>query len=87
VSKAINEELPPLLDYLESQFGDGDWLVGRNFSIADIGIATQFAQARLCGVSPDAQRWPKLAAWVDRVLARSSFADAIAKAKAMLGLK
>jgi len=87
VSKAINEELPPLLDYLESQLGNGDWLVGRNFSIADIGVATQFAQASLCGVSPDPKRWPKLAAYVDRALARASFADAIAKAKAMLGIK
>jgi len=87
VNKAINEELPPLLDYLESQLGNGDWLVGRSFSIGDIGVATQFAQASFCGVSPDAKRWPKLAAYVNRALARPSFADAIAKAKAMLGLK
>jgi glutathione S-transferase len=58
-----------------------------SFSIGDIGIATQFAQASLCGVSPDAKRWPKLAAYIHRALARPSFADAIAKAKAMLGLK
>ncbi len=87
VSKAINEELPPLLDYLESQLGNGDWLVGRSFSVADIGIATQFAQGSLYGVSPEAKRWPKLAAYVDRALARPSFAEASAKAKAMLGLK
>jgi glutathione S-transferase len=87
VSKAINEELPPLLDYLEGQLGNGDWLVGRSFSIADIGVATQFAQASFCGVSPEAKRWPKLAAYVDRALARPSFAGAIAKGKAMLGLK
>lgn len=84
VSKAVNEELPPLFDYLESQVGN-DWLVGRNFSIADIGIATQFAQASLCAVSPDAKRWPKLAAYVNRALARPSFAEAVGKAKAMLG--
>lgn len=87
VSKAINEELPPLLDYLEGQLGNGDWLAGRSFSVADIGIATQFAQASFCGVSPEAKRWPKLAAYVDRALARPSFAEAIAKGKAMLGLK
>jgi glutathione S-transferase len=87
VNKAINEELPPLLDYLETQPGNGDWLVGRSFSIGDIGVATQFAQASLCGVSPDAKRWPKLAAYVNRALARPSFAEAIGKAKAMLGLK
>jgi len=86
VNKAINEELPPLCDYLEGQL-TGDWLMGRSFSVADIGVATQFAQASFAGVSPDAKRWPKLAAYVDRVLARPSFADAVSKAKAMLGLK
>lgn len=87
VNKAINEELPPLFDYLEAQLGTGDWLVGRSFSVADIGVATQFAQARLAGVSSDAKRWPKLAAYVERALARPSFKDAVGKAKAMLGLK
>lgn len=87
VSKAINEELPPLLDYLESQLGKDDWLMGRSFSIADIGVATHFAQASFCGVSPDAKGWPRLAAYVARVLSRPSFAEAIAKGKAMLGLK
>ena len=87
VSKAINEELPPLFDYLEGQLGTGDWLVGRSFSVADIGVATHFAQASFAGVSPDAKRWPKLAAYIGRVLARPSFAEAIAKGKAMLGMK
>ena len=87
VSKAIGEELPPLLDYLEQQLGTDGWLVGRNFSIADIGVATHFAQGRFCGVSPDSKRYPRLNAYVDRALARASFADSIAKAKAMLGLK
>src|SRR5262249_38478359 len=87
VNKAVNEELPPLFDYLESQLRNGDWLVGGSFSIGDIGVGTQFAQASLCSVSPDAKRWPKLATYVHQVLARPSFADAIVKAKAMLGLK
>jgi glutathione S-transferase len=87
VNKAINEELPPMFDYLESQLGTGDWLVGRSFSIGDIGVGTMFAQASLCGVAPDAKRWPKLSAYVSRVLSRPSFADAIGKAKAMLGMK
>ena len=86
VNRAVNEELPPLFDYLESQLGKGDWLVGPSFSVADIGIATQFAQASLAGVSLDAKRWPKLAAYLGRALARPSFADAIGKAKAMLGM-
>ena len=85
VNKAINEELPPLFNYLESELGSGDWLVGGRFSVADIGVGTDFAQATFVGLSPDAKRWPKLAAYVGRVLGRPSFADAIGKAKAMLG--
>lgn len=83
VNNAINVELPPLFDYLESQ-ATGEWLVGGRFSIADIGVGTQFAQASFVGVSPDPKRWPKLAAYVDRALKHASFADAISKAKAML---
>jgi len=89
VNNAINQELPPMFDYLESQ-ATSDWLVGGQFSVADIGIGTHFAQASFVGLSPDAKRWPKLSAYVGRTLARPSFADAIGKAKAMLsamGLK
>src|SRR5215469_17593254 len=31
INRAVNEELPPLFDYLESQLGKGDWLVGYQF--------------------------------------------------------
>ncbi|MGH7880464.1 MAG: glutathione binding-like protein, partial [Candidatus Binataceae bacterium] len=61
-------------------------LVGGQFSVADIGVPTQLAQLTLAGEAPDAKRWPKLAAYLDRVFARPSFKDAIGKSKAMLGL-
>jgi glutathione S-transferase len=86
VRKAVDEELPPLFDYLESQLGSGDWLVGKSFSIADIGVATQLTQLSLAGEPPDAKRWPKLTAYFERTVARPSFKDAISKSKAMLGL-
>ena len=73
VQKAIDEELPPLFDYLESQLSDGDALVGRRFSIADIGIATQFVNLRHAGVGVDPKRWPKLARYVAAVHERPSF--------------
>ena len=72
VDKAIKEELPPLFDYLESQLGSGEWLVGARFSIADIGIATHFVNLRHAGVTADASRWPKLARYIDRIHARPS---------------
>ncbi len=85
IQKAWDEEAPPLLDYLESQL-HGDWLVGKSFSIADIGIATQFVNLHLAGYHAAAQRWPRLAAYVERVHARPSFQALIAEDKALLGL-
>jgi glutathione S-transferase len=85
IGKAIAEDLPPLFDYLESQLS-GDWLVGKDFSIADIGVGTQFANMRLAGVSVDAARWPKLARYVARVHERPSFRALIDEDRAALGL-
>ena len=84
VSKAVNEELPPLFDYLESQI-TGDWLVGSQFSIADIGIGTHFVNLRLAGVSVDTGRWPKLARYIARVHERPSFKKLIEEDRAALG--
>jgi glutathione S-transferase len=85
VQKTWDEEAPPLLDYLEGQIS-GDWLVGRSFSIADIGIATQFVNLHQAGYRADAKRWPKVAAYVERVHARPSFAKLIAEDNAFLGV-
>jgi len=73
VRKAIDEELPVFFDYLESQLGGGDFLVGKAFSIGDIGVVSQFVNLSHAGVSPDAARWPKLAAYVAKGFARPSF--------------
>jgi glutathione S-transferase len=85
VETAINEELPPLLAYLESQLG-GDWIVGKKFSVGDIGLATQFVNLRHCGVHVDAGRYPKLARWVERVHNRPSFKACIDEESAQFSL-
>lgn len=77
VARAMNEELPPLFDYLEGQIG-GAYLVGDAFSLADIAIATGFHNLRLAEEEVDAGRWPRLAAYVTATLERPSFAKAIA---------
>jgi glutathione S-transferase len=85
VTKAINEDLPPLFDYLESQI-TGDWLAGGQFSIADVAVGTQFVNMRLAGVSVDTARWPKLSRYVARVHERPSFKKLIEEDRAALGL-
>ena len=68
IATALADEVPPVFDYLESQVPEsGDGIVGGRFSIADIGLGSPFANARHAGLTVDAARWPKLAAYVDAV--------------------
>lgn len=85
VTKAIEEELPPMFDYLEAELGDGEYLVGRALSIADIGVCTHFVNLRHVGVQVEAKRWPKLAAYVQRIHSRPSFKGLIEEETALFG--
>jgi glutathione S-transferase len=85
VQKAVDEELPPLFDYLESQLEGGDGIVAGRFSIADIAIGSMIVNLQHGGFGIDAARWPKLAAHVARVHARPSFKSLIEEERGMLG--
>jgi glutathione S-transferase len=76
--KTVHEQLPPLFDYLELSIAGQNFLVGEAFGIADVAVATQFVNFHHAGARIDAARWPALAAWVDGVLVRPSFAACIA---------
>jgi len=73
VRNKIDVEAPKVFDWLESQIGDREWLVGTRFGIADIAVASPFVNYGHAGESVDAKRWPKLAAYLQRVHARPSF--------------
>lgn len=60
-------------------------IVGRNFSIGDIGLATQFVNLHHAGFSVDAARWPKLANYIASVHSRPSFKALIEEEKKTLG--
>jgi glutathione S-transferase len=79
VAKVIDEELPPLFDYLESQLGSADTIVGKSLSIADVAIGSQFVNLRHAGVNVDSKRWPKLARYVAALHGRPSFKGFIAE--------
>jgi glutathione S-transferase len=72
LQKALTVEIPHVLDYLETQVPREGFICGA-LSIADISIACFFRNAQFARFSVDAQRWPLTAAFVDRVLALSSF--------------
>jgi glutathione S-transferase len=69
VQNTINELLPPQLDYLEGQVPVDAFMFGATPGIADIAITTHFINASYAGYTPDPARWPRLAAYVQRVRA------------------
>jgi glutathione S-transferase len=71
VHSAINDELPPLFDYMDSQIA-GPFLVGDTVSLADLAVASPFASLRIAGCRLDAARWPRLDAYVNGILRRGS---------------
>jgi glutathione S-transferase len=79
VQKACSEALPPHLDYLEEQLGDHDFFVGGRFTVADIAMASQFTNMQHGGEQIDADRWPRMAAYVERIQARPAFQRHIEK--------
>ena len=84
IETALNETIPPLFDYLERELADDDWLVGKRFSIADIATGIQFVSFAHGKGEVDAERWPRLAAYVERVVTRPSFKAIIEEEQAIL---
>src|SRR5271168_1471834 len=60
VEKTLQEDVPQVLDYLETQVPAQGFIFG-NVSIADISIACFFRNARFAGLQIDAERWPRTA--------------------------
>lgn len=77
VQEALQNALPPALDWLEGQLDDGaDTLSGR-FSVGDIGVGAQLQSLVLAGEKVDPGRWPKLAHYAAKVTGRPSFEKAM----------
>lgn len=77
--KAEREELPPLLDYLEQSLPASGWFVGDRLTLADLAVASGFANLRYAGCPVQAAKHPRLTAFVDKMYARPSFARSLEK--------
>ena len=74
VAKTLAEDVPAVLDYLESLAPRDGFLFGPALGIADISFAAFFRNAAFARFAIDAARWPKSAAFVARALATPPFA-------------
>ena len=82
---AERDELPKVMDYIESIAPGGDgYLVGDGLTLADIAVASPFANLQHMKVELDSNRWPKAVAFTQRILSRPSFAPWVARESAFL---
>jgi glutathione S-transferase len=72
VAKVVAEDAPAALDYLESELPESGYLCGP-LGLADIALTSFFVNASYAGFTADPARWPKVARFVDAVLAEPPF--------------
>ncbi len=83
VAAVIAGDLPEIMDWLEPQAPGGGYMFGE-LSMIDLTYAAFFRNAALAGWTPDAARWPRVAAWIDHVFATPLFARSVMIEQIML---
>jgi glutathione S-transferase len=73
LKQAIDVEIPQVLGYLETQVPGSGFACG-DLSVADLSVCAFFRNAKFARWKMDAERWPRTAAYVERVLALDCFA-------------
>ncbi len=86
VAKIINKDLPPILDYIESQVPVEGFLFGEQFMLADLSLVSAFINASYAGYDVDAKRWPLTVGFLARVKGHAVVAPLLAFEAKMLGL-
>ena len=82
---AEQDELPPMLAYLESVIPPSGWLVEDRLTLADLAVVSPIVTLKHLGWRVDPGLYPKAAAFVDRVMARPSIARWFAEERAASG--
>ena len=85
IEKIITRQLPPLLDYLESQVPAQGFLFG-DITLADLSLLSPFVNAGYAGYEIDPARWPRFAGFLERVKADPVVAGLLADSAASLGV-
>ena len=82
---AERDELPPILDYLERVVPEaGGFLVGDGITLADIAVASPFANLAHLQCEIDPARHGRVLAYTKSILSRPSFAPWIEREAALL---
>jgi glutathione S-transferase len=76
IHTSLTQVIPARFAYLEQALR-GEWFVADAFSMADVAVASILLNFHFAGETIDADRYPKLAGFLPRALARASFGQAL----------
>jgi glutathione S-transferase len=86
-NRAQRDELPPIFDYLERTIPEDGFLVDGRLTLADIAVASPFANLQHVGAAPDPEAYPRTTAYIAAILSRPSFAPWIERERSFLQRK
>jgi glutathione S-transferase len=81
---AETDEMPGILDYLESAIPASGFLVESRLTLADITVVSPLVNIGYCSKVLDPARWPKTSAYVAAITARPAFAAVLEAERAQL---
>ncbi len=85
-NELVAQQIPLLFSYLESVMPAQGFLVGDSISIGDISITCMLINLAYSDTQIDASKYPKLAAYYERLSARPSVSGLIAAERKWLGV-
>lgn len=83
IEKSI-KALVPAQDYLETQIPAMGFLIGADLTIADLILPGVFLNASYANYHVDARRWPKLSAYIQRMIAHPLYVRRIEHERVIL---
>ncbi len=86
VKQKIEQDLPPILGYVESVLPENGFAVGSHFTVADIALLSPLLNGRVGGYTPDAAQYPKVAGFFARALEMDFVKDQLAVEKEVFNL-
>ena len=85
VRQTLATAIPDTNDYLERRVPGSGFLFADGLTMADIAIGVWYQNAAYAHYRVDASRWPKLAAYIDRLLATPEFRRRIDDEREIIG--
>lgn len=67
IDRTMVEELPAVMDLLELWAPTSGFKFGKTLGLADVSVASHFANLQWARQKLDAPRWPRAASWIERV--------------------